>query len=326
MLVSVIMSVFNSEEYLEDSINSILNQSFGDFEFIIIDDGSSDNSRTIIERYAAKDARIVFIKNDRNLGLAASLNKGISIAQGQYIARQDADDLSAVNRLEVQLNYAIRNPEVDLIGSDCLVIDVEGNVVYKSSQRLKSDNYIERILKRKGLFPHGSAFIKRSKLLEVGKYDSRFYYVQDGELWLRLIRSGSQIRTIDQTLYLFRLSPISNAKRGSAKIMFNRILRLKYQEGFTLDMDKELEKIQNFLENSDQQTYSYYVAGYWKSLANASYLNNNKKWITYKYLYRAICEKNSFFNYLKYFVLGVIYILPAFLVKSLLANRLKFSA
>ncbi len=104
--LSVVMSVYNGQEYLEESIESILKQSYDQFEFIIVNDGSSDDTKTILERYAAKDKRIILIHQD-NMGLAKSLNKGIRMANGRYIARQDADDVSMLDRLETQKNYWI---------------------------------------------------------------------------------------------------------------------------------------------------------------------------------------------------------------------------
>ena len=111
-LISVIMSVFNAESYLEDSIKSILNQSYIKFEFIIIDDGSSDNSKNIILKFMKIDDRIKLIKQ-KNMGLTKSLNKGIKISKGDYIARHDADDISRPERLEIQIKAMINN-SIDL--------------------------------------------------------------------------------------------------------------------------------------------------------------------------------------------------------------------
>ena len=108
--ISVIMSVFNGARYLKKSIESILNQSYEDFEYVIIDDGSTDKSKIIIESF--KDPRIKLISNKQNIGLAASLNIGIQVSKGKYIARMDCDDVSATKRLENQLEYLIKNPKI----------------------------------------------------------------------------------------------------------------------------------------------------------------------------------------------------------------------
>jgi glycosyltransferase involved in cell wall biosynthesis len=109
--ISVIMAVYNGEKYLAEAIESILNQTFKEFEFIIIDDGSKDNSLNIIKRYAKKDSRIIIIKNEKNMKLAWSLNKGLKIARGKYIARMDSDDISLTDRLEKQY-YFLEKKEI----------------------------------------------------------------------------------------------------------------------------------------------------------------------------------------------------------------------
>ena len=103
--ISVIMTAYNTEKYIKEAIESILNQTFKDFEFIIVDDGSTDNTRLIIEEYAKKDRRIKILYNKKNLGIVKSLNKAIAIAKGKYIARMDSDDVSKLNRLEKQFVF-----------------------------------------------------------------------------------------------------------------------------------------------------------------------------------------------------------------------------
>jgi len=113
--ISVIMSVYNGEKYLREAIESILNQTFRDFEFIIINDGSTDKTSEILSSY--NDPRIVIINNKRNIGLTKSLNKGLKMVKGEYIARQDADDVSLPERLERMVNFLDMNRDVGLLGS-----------------------------------------------------------------------------------------------------------------------------------------------------------------------------------------------------------------
>src|SRR5487761_1866149 len=121
--VSVVMSVYNSEAFLESSINSVLTQTLGDFEFIVINDGSSDTSKDIISNFAALDNRIKVVTHKRNRGLIAGLNHGVQLATGKYIARQDADDVSSPSRLKKQVEYLHAHPEVGLVGTNYKVID-----------------------------------------------------------------------------------------------------------------------------------------------------------------------------------------------------------
>lgn len=123
--ISVIMPVYNGEKYLCEAIDSILNQTYQDFEFIIINDGSTDNSENIIQSY--KDKRIVYLNNEKNSGICVTLNKGLDIAKGKYIARMDCDDISFPKRLETQVRYMEKFPQTAVVGSDIIVFgeDIE---------------------------------------------------------------------------------------------------------------------------------------------------------------------------------------------------------
>jgi len=116
-LISVVMPVYNTEKFVAEAIESILAQTFTDFEIIIIDDCSTDKSWQIIQDFSEKDQRIVTIQNSENQGLARSLNKGLKIAKGQFIARMDADDISMPQRFEIQLDFLKNHPDVGVVGS-----------------------------------------------------------------------------------------------------------------------------------------------------------------------------------------------------------------
>ena len=124
--ISVIMPTYNSESFLRESIDSILNQTFKDFELIVIDDCSTDSSLKIIKEYKRKDNRIFFLKNDKNLGHNKTRNKGLKIAKGKYIAILDSDDISLEKRLEIQYAYLEKNPHIFLVGSSAIYIDENG--------------------------------------------------------------------------------------------------------------------------------------------------------------------------------------------------------
>ncbi|WP_214225529.1 glycosyltransferase [Pedobacter sp. B4-66] len=319
MLVSVLMSVYNAEIYLEKAIKSILTQTFTEFEFIVIDDGSTDRSVEICKRFAAEDTRIVFMQNRTNMGLAAALNKGITIAKGTYIARQDADDCSAINRLEVQLKYALDNQDTDLIGSNSFVIDINDNIVYEDRSYASIKDFKNALLNRKAIFPHGSAFLKKEKLIDVGLYDARFYYVQDGEFWLRLISEGAKVHVINKPLYFYRTAPVASTKSLHAKDLFNKVLRMKYAENKNADVvDLELEHIKTFLQKTKAQQRPNYMADYWKSLGNASYLNHCDTTVSYNYIKKAIFERNSLVNYPKYVMIALMYMLPLTITKQII--------
>jgi glycosyltransferase involved in cell wall biosynthesis len=203
-VISVVMSVYNGEKHLRESINSILNQSYKDFEFIIINDGSNDGSLEILLEYQARDPRITIV-NQNNIGLTRSLNKGIKLATSEYIARQDADDISLPTRLEKQLNYMVNHPEVAVIGCLGDVFNING-ILRTSRDPRYSREGIKRHLASKNLFMHGSAMMRKSHLAKVGFYREFFLHSQDYDLWLRL----SQYFDIDilpEHLYKYRVTP-----------------------------------------------------------------------------------------------------------------------
>lgn len=132
-LVSIIMPVFNAQDFLSQSIESILNQTYSNFEFIIVDDASTDKSWSIIKSYSRKDKRIKIFRNQKNHGVSFTSNKAIKLCQDQFLARMDADDISFPDRIEKQLNYLQKNPQTVAVGAQCVVINKFNQVIgYKN--------------------------------------------------------------------------------------------------------------------------------------------------------------------------------------------------
>jgi glycosyltransferase involved in cell wall biosynthesis len=203
-VISVVMSVYNGQKYLRESVDSILNQTYKNFEFIVINDGSEDNSLGMLLEYQTRDNRLLIV-NQNNIGLTRSLNRGVRLAASEYIARQDADDISLPTRLEKQLDYMENHPEVAAIGSLADVFNVDG-VLRTSRDPKYSRKGIKRHLAKKNLFLHGSAMMRKSHLAKVGFYREFFRHSQDYDLWLRL----SQYFDIDilpEHLYQYRVTP-----------------------------------------------------------------------------------------------------------------------
>ena len=184
---SVLMSVYNDEQYLKESVDSVLNQSFDDFEFIIIDDCSTDGSLEILESY--KDARIRLIRNRENLGLTKSLNIAISEARGNYLARQDADDISLPDRFKAQFDYLESFPEVALVGGQPLVINEQGQALKGTvlTTRPTDPWAIRWFCQYENPFVHSSVMMRKEIIVEEFKgYNEQFRTNQDYELWSRL--------------------------------------------------------------------------------------------------------------------------------------------
>lgn len=199
--VSVILSVFNGERYLQEAIDSILDQTFKDFEFIIVNDGSTDASTSILKCY--DDPRIIHVSNSTNQGLIASLNKGLSRASGQFIARQDADDISFPNRLEEQVKTFNESPQLVLVGSNYHHIDKTGRQIRLRSTPL-NDTEIRWHLLFENPFAHGSVMMRANILHRHGLlYNKDILHAEDFDLWSRLLHYGMG-KNIEQPLVKIR--------------------------------------------------------------------------------------------------------------------------
>lgn len=189
--VTVLMSVYNGAQFLHESIQGILSQTFADFEFIIIDDGSTDDTKHILQSYATRDSRVRLILNNTNIGLTASLNRGLELARGEYLARQDSDDVSLSQRLQEQVTRLDHDPALILIGSAYHVVDAMG-VILGTTRNPESDTAIKWRMLIDNPFAHSSVMFRRQPLLIHGlRYDERCRFAQDYDLWSRLLQYGA---------------------------------------------------------------------------------------------------------------------------------------
>ena len=184
MSISIVMSVYNGSDYLKHSIKSILNQSFNDFEFLIMDDGSEDETLEIIMEFAKKDPRIKFFSK-KNRGLTKSLNFLIKQSKNHYIARMDADDISYKDRLKNQYYFLKKNSNYSLVGSNANLMLSQGNIL-KKTNLFTSNFFIKKRLKIYNTFIHSSVMFRKNKFLEVNGYDESFPVSQDYDLWLKM--------------------------------------------------------------------------------------------------------------------------------------------
>lgn len=212
--VSIIMSTYNeTKNELERAIKSILNQTLKEFEFIIIlDNPDNIEHKEIINKYLKKDKRIIFLINKSNIGLALSLNKGISIAQSNYIARMDADDISVPTRLEKEYDFLQNNKDVDIVATSKIDIDEDGNVIGEPSYLPSEDRMIKKVLKISCLIIHPSVMFRKDKIQKIGNYRD-FPSSQDYDLWLRASFYGLKFAIINEKLikYTIRKAGISNS-------------------------------------------------------------------------------------------------------------------
>lgn len=200
--ITALMSVYNGSRWIRDSINSVLSQSEDDFEFIIINDGSTDDTPLILNSF--NDERLIII-NQGNIGLTKSLNRGLSIAKGEFVARIDADDICMPDRLHKQKNFLIENPDVVLVGSNAILIDENNNDVGYSVCPTCHDSLLKRLKKFQPVFPHSSIFFRRDTILSEGGYNPYFPRSQDNELYLRLSEKY-QLTGLDEYLVKLRIT------------------------------------------------------------------------------------------------------------------------
>ncbi len=196
--ISVIMPVYNAESYLKEAIDSVLGQSFKEFELIIIDDASIDNSVAIVESFV--DKRIILIKKDKNTGITDSLNKAIQLCKGKYIARMDADDISVVDRFKKQFDYMEANPSVLVLGTMYRFIDSDTRL---SHLPLKHDE-IKLFALTQNPVAHPTVFIRKTVFEQFKlKYDKERLHVEDYDLWTKVLNIG-KIENLPDVLLLYR--------------------------------------------------------------------------------------------------------------------------
>ena len=204
--VSVLMSVYNGESHLGEAVESILNQTFTDFEFIIVDDGSTDSTWSILSDYAAQDKRIVLLQNKNNIGLAKSLNKGLAMVRGEYIARQDADDVSLSVRFANQVEYLDKNHEVGVLGTEVEVLDDCGLPMLDFNPPIlpTTPGIVRWTLFFRCCLHHPTVMVRRRVYNNLGGYSPDCPHAEDYELWLRLAAARIKICNLQQPLVKLR--------------------------------------------------------------------------------------------------------------------------
>ena len=213
-LVSVIMPVYNSGIYLHKAIDSILAQSHGNFELIIIDDASNDETKKILASFT--DHRVKVISNEANLGIAKSLNKGIALCNGTYIARMDADDVSIPERFEKQVNFLQKNTKVGVLGGAATLIDNCGSKLGTLTP-VKSHEFIASNLALGSCVIHPTVMFNTKVVSkELILYDENYKHAQDYELWLRLI-SKTLFRNLNIKLINYRIHPAGISQKLKAE-------------------------------------------------------------------------------------------------------------
>ena len=206
------MAVFNGGDFLEESIRSIAGQTFRDWELVVVDDASTDATRDVVASWSRRDPRIRLVANDRNKGQTACLNQGLHEGRGEWVARQDADDVSDPRRLAAQMDYLVAHPDTALLGTQGVLVDTRG----------KRTGLLDVPCDHEGIawcapflnpFLHTSVIFRRSVVAELGGYDESFRIAQDYDLWTRLA-AHDQTANLPERLVSYRHVETSLSKSG----------------------------------------------------------------------------------------------------------------
>ena len=204
-IVSVVMCVFNGELFVGEAVESILGQSFNEFEFIIINDGSTDSTDSILDYYQRKDPRII-ICHQENRGLVDSLNRGCSLSRGKYIARMDADDIAINNRLLWQVDFLDEHPEVGVIGGAIEVINTVGQSLVTHRYPVKDSEIKKGLIHGDCPLVHPTVLMRKAVFTEVGGYRKVFVDAEDFDLWLRVAERW-KLANLKQVVLKYRRHP-----------------------------------------------------------------------------------------------------------------------
>lgn len=268
-LITVIMPVYNAEKYLEEAIESVLNQTYKNIEFIILNDGSTDRSLEIVQRFQKQDLRVQLINNKKNLKQPKTRNKGLKLAHGKYIANMDADDISLPQRFSIQVEFMEQNPDIDICGAYAEVIGGD-----KRSKIMPpiTDADIKDRLPFSCALVHPTVMFRRTSVEKYEiRYNEDFRYAQDFELWSRLVWQGVKFHNISEVLLLYRMSAENistqhsfEQKKMAQKVVLRNIQRilgdedlilmtLNEKEKSLIILERDLETLRTFLEVGKKQ-------------------------------------------------------------------------
>ena len=294
-LVSVIMSVYNErEDWLIESIESVLSQSYENLEFIIIlDNPGNKKLDVLIEGYCKCDARVRYFKNEKNIGLVKSLNSALSYAQGEFIARMDADDISMTCRIEKQMSYLNSHPDIDFMGARCINIDENNMELYRDAIIPEDMKLIKSCLENVDFINHPTWFFKKECSDKLKGY-REITCAEDYDFLLRLITNGFKIANTNEFLVKYRIRSSGISKSNSLKqLLYSKHVVKMYKDREKYGLEKEsVEYLKNIkIDDNEEKRYSLALEGLTKS---KHYKKKNEAYRIY-----LICKSYMYSKYLR---------------------------
>lgn len=274
--VTVLLPTYNAGPYLREAIDSVLNQTWTDFEFLVINDGSKDRTKEILDSYTDPRMKVV---HQQNKGLITTLNEGIMMAEGDIIARMDADDICLPERLQVQMDFLLSHPEYVLVGSEADIMDKDGNYLMPLIPIAHTDEEIREKINLKVPFIHPCVTFRRSAVIAAGMYPKNALDFEDHLLWKKLLSVG-KVCNLRQKLLKVRFNPesvtIDERWRGKD---FIEIRRRSIENAVVTEQDaavlKKLMVSQNFKEYKQASYYSMIAKKYLWNNPNGTLARQN---------------------------------------------------
>lgn len=277
------MPVYNCDKYVREAVESILNQTYQDFEFIIVNDGSTDKTLLILNKYAKQDSRVRII-NQSNSGIVKALNTGLSKAKGKWVFRMDGDDISLPHRFAVQVETIKKSPSLVLLGGWCQQINSEGKLMKINKYPSKHNKLVKRLEKGLSFFPHASACFRRDTIFKIGGYRERFRHAEDIDLWLRFSNFGEIgcypnviIKLRKDTSFMFNVVRLRSLIAYAARICHYR-QKIGFSDLFQLE-EESWQEFLRWIEKRMEETGYFQYTQRWQTLRNVWHANSrtNKK-------------------------------------------------
>ncbi len=268
-LVTVLLPAYNAEDYINDSVDSVLQQTFTDFELLVINDGSTDRTGELLEAY--NDERMTVVHQE-NMGLVKTLNKGIGLAKGKYIARFDADDICYPDRFKKQIDFLTQNPEYIIVGGDADYTDEHNNFIFRFYIGQYEDEEIRATGFKHCSFVHSSVMVLKQALIDAGGYNERAITFEDHLLWRKISEFG-KLKNIKEPLIRVRFNPasvtIDEKWRGKD---FAAMKRRSITNGDVTDEDYKF-----LVRTLKEQDFTEYKKASYHSMLGKKYLWNQHK-------------------------------------------------